>query len=86
MKTLEERFWKKVKKSSDPHGCWMWTGEHHGELNGSAKLSEMEAGWVYRIAKTGFVTYTRIAKMFDISKSQVANIKHRRQWNHLEAS
>lgn len=23
---LEERFWSKVKKSSDPNGCWLWTG------------------------------------------------------------
>ncbi len=24
MKTLEERFWEKVERSSD--GCWLWTG------------------------------------------------------------
>lgn len=25
MKTLEERFWGKVEKSTDPDGCWEWT-------------------------------------------------------------
>lgn len=30
--TPEERFWKKVKKSTEPDGCWLWTGgvSHNG--------------------------------------------------------
>ena len=29
---LEIRFWKKVTKSDDPDGCWLWTGalNHNG--------------------------------------------------------
>lgn len=26
MRTLEERFWSKVKKSDSPTGCWEWQG------------------------------------------------------------
>lgn len=25
-KPLEERFWNKVDKGSDPNGCWLWMG------------------------------------------------------------
>lgn len=27
-KTLEERFWSKVDKTSSPDGCWLWIGNH----------------------------------------------------------
>ncbi len=26
LQTLEKRFWKKVVKSDDPNGCWLWIG------------------------------------------------------------
>jgi len=39
--SLSKRFWSKVVKSSDPAGCWIWTGAKNPDGYGSIKL---EAG------------------------------------------
>lgn len=26
VRSIEERFWSKVDKTSSPHGCWLWNG------------------------------------------------------------
>lgn len=37
-KTLEERLWPKVDKTSDPNGCWLWTGAVNGGSKGGYGL------------------------------------------------
>lgn len=36
---VEARFWKKVEKSSDPDGCWIWTGSRHAKGYGRFVIS-----------------------------------------------
>lgn len=44
---MEERFWAKVDKSSDPNGCWIWTAwtssEGYGVIGQPGGLRKMYA-------------------------------------------
>ena len=48
---MEERFWAKVDKTSDPQGCWLWTGFKDRCGYGNFRINS-------KIEKTHRVAYT----------------------------
>ena len=63
MKPWKERFWSKVDKTSDPDGCWLWTGgkmfQGYGNfgLNGKTKKAHRLA---YMILKGPIPNHTEL--------------------------
>jgi hypothetical protein len=53
-----------------------------GELNGSSKLKESDVLEIRKLGESG-LSQGKIAKMFDISKSNAASILRRTSWKHI---
>uniref|UniRef100_E6VL69 HNH nuclease domain-containing protein n=1 Tax=Rhodopseudomonas palustris (strain DX-1) TaxID=652103 RepID=E6VL69_RHOPX len=44
-KSLKERFWAKVQKSSDPGACWLWSGTTTSTGYGLMWVKDREGRW-----------------------------------------
>jgi hypothetical protein len=53
---------------------------HVGEENGSSKLTWAQVSRLRSLRKYHKWTYAQLSELFEISKSQVANIVHERNW------
>jgi len=49
MEPLEKRFWKKVDKTTNPDGCWEWTGSKNIWGYGKITINGKDAG-THRVA------------------------------------
>ena len=60
-------------------------GEKRGEKNSQAKLTDKEVLKIRELAagRYGKMRYSKIAKMFNISRSRISDIKNRRTWTHI---
>ncbi len=56
---------------------------HPGESNGSAKLTTEQVRRMRNFRETYGLSFGQLILVFSISKSQVANIIHRRNWRHI---
>lgn len=52
---VEERFWAKVKKSSEENGCWEWIGARHTFGYGKFQLTTKTQVAAYRFAYERYV-------------------------------
>lgn len=54
-----------------------------GEKNGSSKITETSVIAIRNLRKNSGYSFSKLAAIFEISNSQVANIVHRRAWRHI---
>jgi len=54
-KNPEDRFWKHVKKSKDPDGCWLWTASTSGGGYGTFNIGGGVMWPAHRFSYTRFV-------------------------------
>jgi hypothetical protein len=54
-----------------------------GDEHYISKLSESDAQNVYELAWSGTLTQSKIATLFNVSRSTVETIKHGHAWNHV---
>ena len=60
----------------------MWGPPSHGELNGSAKLTEAKVVELRKLKALGW-TYPALAKRYGISRATVGAVLSGRTWGHV---
>lgn len=55
-----------------------------GEKVGTSVLTEIDVKLIRRRYARGTATFDQLGKAFNVSKSQISNILHRRCWNHVQ--
>lgn len=50
MSWYEERFWSRVDKSSEPDGCWLWTGCRYPSGYGQIRLQDGTRDGTHRVS------------------------------------
>jgi len=74
--------WVTIKENVCYSFTMGWHVGNFGVKNGGCKLAEKQVRQIRKLLQKGF-RHNYIAKLFNISRTNVTNIKNRKRWAHL---